>query len=87
MVATKTIGNNVEAWANHFAPAVGTDLFEADPDECNVAAPFIGDFHACTSAASTFNYTFDPNAAPKVSRSQAMAAVANLFYTTNWLHD
>lgn len=85
--ATKTIGNNVEAWANHVAPPAGTDGFDADPDECNVSAPFIGDFHACTSSAGTFAYTYDPNAAPKVSRSQSMAAVVNLFYTTNWLHD
>ena len=85
--ATKTIGNNVEAWANHVAPPSGADVFDVDPDECNVSAPFIGDFHACTSTAGTFAYTYDPNATPKLSRSQSMAAVVNLFYTTNWLHD
>ncbi|MEO8104033.1 MAG: M36 family metallopeptidase, partial [Betaproteobacteria bacterium] len=92
--ATRTIGNNVEAWANHYAPPIvppatsaPADGFDADPAECNMSAPFLADFHACVSAANSFEYTFNPEAEPKANKEQSAAAVVNLFYVTNWLHD
>ena len=82
--ATRTIGNNVEAFANIAAP----DGFgPADPDECNLAAPVTGDLHACVSAPGVFDHRHDPAAAPASSRAQVMAAVTNLFYMINYLHD
>ena len=63
------------------------DLFEPDPDECNLSAPFVADFHACVSSPGIFAHTYDPALAPKASRTQSAAAVVNLFYTGNWLHD
>ncbi|MEO7254127.1 MAG: M36 family metallopeptidase, partial [Casimicrobium sp.] len=83
--ATQTNGNNVNAFANLVLP----DGFgPVDPAECNVGVPpTVGDFHACTNAANTFDYTHDPAEAPKASKTQVMAAVTNLFYLTNWLHD
>ena len=83
--ATQTNGNNVNAFANLVMP----DGFgPADPAECNVGvAPTGGDFHACTNSANTFDYAHDPTQAPKASKTQVMAAVTNLFYLNNWLHD
>ena len=84
--ATRTIGNNVEAWANHFAPPLpASDGFEGGANECTTTPGT--DFHACISSASTFAYTFDPEVAPKIATAQSAAAVVNLFYVTNWLHD
>jgi uncharacterized repeat protein (TIGR01451 family) len=83
--ATRTNGNNVIAFANLVMP----DGFgPVDPAECDVAVPPTGgDFFACTSAANAFDYTYDPTLAPNASKSQVMAAVTNLFYLNNWLHD
>lgn len=82
--ATTTSGNNVEAFANIAAP----DRFgPADPAECDPAAPPAGDFHACTSGPRRFDYDYDPLQEPGASRSQAMAALTNLFYLANYLHD
>ena len=82
--ATRTIGNNVEAYADLTDP----DGFgPADPNECNVALPIVGDLHACANAGNTFDYVYDSNLAPAANRTQVMAAVTNLFYLNNYLHD
>jgi hypothetical protein len=82
--ATHTIGNNVEAYADVADP----DGFgPADPNECNGALPVAGDLHACTNAGDAFDYVYDTNLAPTANRAQVMAAVTNLFYVTNYLHD
>ena len=82
--ATRTIGNNVEAFANLAEP----DGFgPVDPNECNLALPVTGDIHACTNGGNTFDYVYDPDHAPNASRAQIMAAVTNLFYINNYLHD
>ena len=82
--ATRTIGNNVEAFANRIEP----DGFDpADPGECNPAAPLVGDLHACTSGPGAFDYAYDTGRAPGADRAQVMAAVTNLFYMVNYLHD
>ncbi len=82
--ATRTIGNNVEAFSNGFTP---DDFGSPAQDECNVALPVDGDMHACTTSANTFDHTFNPDLAPNANRTQVAAAVTNLFYTINWLHD
>lgn len=83
--ATTTLGNNVEAFADLVTP---DNFGPADPAECNTAvAPTGGDFHACTTSANTFDYTYNTAAVPNVSKSQVMASVTNLFYINNWLHD
>ncbi|MBL8512122.1 MAG: M36 family metallopeptidase, partial [Betaproteobacteria bacterium] len=92
--ATRTIGNNVDAWANLFAPAAvppdttaPPDGFEAAPDECNLSSSQPGDFHACLSGTNAFTYTYDPTQGAKASKRQSVASVVNLFYLNNWLHD
>ncbi len=82
--ATKTIGNNVEAYADMFEPEL---LGPVDPSECDVAVPVTGDLHACTSSPNAFDWTVDFAQDPDANRRQVMAGVTNLFYVLNWLHD
>ena len=82
--ANRTIGNNVDAFANGFEP---DNFGPPATDECNLALPINGDLHACTNADNTFDYVYDTNQAPQASRAQVMAAVTNLFYMNNYLHD
>lgn len=70
-MATETTGNNAEAYADLASP----DGFGA------------GDLRANTRTASTFDYTYDPSLAPAVSQDQQKAAITQLFYTVNFLHD
>jgi hypothetical protein len=81
---TITKGNNVDAFADLFPP---DNFGPADAAQCDVLAPFTGDFHACTNAANTFDYTYDTAQDPQVNKTQVMASVVNLFYMNNWLHD
>lgn len=82
--SNRTHGNNVEAHTNMATP----DGFgPPGTDECNVALPVDGDLHACVTAPGTFDYAYDHAQAPNASRTQVGAALTNLFYMNNWLHD
>ncbi|MBK8257751.1 MAG: M36 family metallopeptidase [Polyangiaceae bacterium] len=70
--ATKTDGNNVDAYA---------DL--AGPDGFTPGA----DLRATITSAFTFDRTFDTSLAPDASKDQIMAATTQMFFVTNWLHD
>lgn len=69
--ATETTGNNAEAYADLAAP----DGFGA------------GDLRAVTTAPGTFDRVFDPTQDPAVSQAQQQAAITQIFYTVNFLHD
>ena len=69
--ATQTNGNNVDAYADFNSP----DGFAG------------ADLRATTTSAGTFDRTYDTSLAPNASSSQRMAAVTQLFFTTNQLHD
>lgn len=69
--ATETRGNNVDAYTDDDAP----DGFSS------------GDLRAAVSSAGTFDYVYDLDADPQANGTQKMAALTNLFYVTNWLHD
>jgi large repetitive protein len=69
--ATETNGNNVDAYA---------DL--APPDGFGT-----GDFRANVTAPGVFDRTYDVTKAPDASDDQRKAAIAQLFYVTNFLHD
>ncbi|WP_163865430.1 M36 family metallopeptidase [Myxococcus eversor] len=71
--ATFTSGNNVRAYADHFDPDGYTD----GRDTRALVTPGTRDFP----------HVYDTNAGPLSSSTQAAASVAQLFYTTNWLHD
>jgi large repetitive protein len=89
--ANRTIGNNVEAWANLIGTEPkspdGDSTFDADPNECDMSATIAGDLHACTTSPNVFDHTYNPTLPPQASKSQIMSAVTNLFYVNNWLHD
>jgi large repetitive protein len=81
--ANRTQGNNVEAFSDAFTP----DGFNPPgTDECNIALAVDGDLHACASSGA-FDYTYNFAAPPNAGRPQVAAAVTNVFYTVNWLHD
>jgi hypothetical protein len=69
--ATQTTGNNAEAYADLVAP----DGFSN------------GDVRATTTAPTTFDHRFDLQSQPEASTAQRMAAVTQLFYDVNYLHD
>ena len=69
--ATETAGNNVDAYVDH-------------DDMDGLTA---GDFHAPTTSPRTFGQAYDLTLAPLATRQQQEAAIVQLFYTLNWLHD
>lgn len=71
--ADRTTGNNVEAYADHYDPEGYTEGM----DKRAFVAPGTHDFH----------FDYDHGLGPLERESQTHAAVARLFYTTNWLHD
>lgn len=71
MGATTTAGNNVNACA---------DIIR--PNGCGS-----GDVVPSTTAALTFDRTYDPAVNPDTSSTQQMAAVTQLFYNDNFFHD
>lgn len=69
--ATQTIGNNVVAYSDRHAP----DGFSA------------GDVYATTTSAGAFDRVYDLGLSPVTNDEQQRAAVTQLFYTVNHLHD
>ncbi|XXT14590.1 M36 family metallopeptidase [Sorangium sp. So ce429] len=69
--ATSTSGNNVDAYADHRAP----DGFSS------------GDTRATLTGPRSFDHVYDLSAEPLATPGQIMAAVTQVFYVTNWLHD
>jgi MYXO-CTERM domain-containing protein len=76
--ATFTSGNNADAYADHDEGTPG-----GDQDNDNPA----GDPTAEVTPGHSFFYPFDPAAEPTATPTQTKAAVTQLFYTVNWLHD
>ncbi|AKJ03184.1 uncharacterized protein (TIGR03382 family)/MYXO-CTERM domain-containing protein [Archangium gephyra] len=74
--ATETVGNNVDAYADLSMP----DGFQPGTDD--VRAVLTGE-----STDPGFDYLYDLTKAPGFNATQRQAAVTNLFYVTNWLHD
>jgi MYXO-CTERM domain-containing protein len=68
---TISFGNNVDAYTDH--------------DDSNGLGG--ADLRADFSAPGTFDYVYDTAKSPLDSVEQQKAAVTQLFYTTNWLHD
>jgi MYXO-CTERM domain-containing protein len=70
--AVETSGNNVDAYADHFPP----QGFTAGTD-----------LRPAITAPGVFDYVYDTLAEPMADTTQVQAAVTQLFYTNNWLHD
>jgi MYXO-CTERM domain-containing protein len=83
--ATDTNGNNVNAYSDN------------NTTDENGYTPNSGDVRATTTSDKTFDRVYDPTKDPQYddptavppvfNNTQRMAAVTQLFYTTNWLHD
>jgi hypothetical protein len=83
--ATETVGNNVDAY---------TDSNSAQEDGFTPAA---GDVRGTTTSDRTFDHFYDPTKDPQYvdpnsptpvfDDEQRKAAVTQLFYVNNWLHD
>ena len=71
--AVETRGNNVDAYVDHL-----------DPDGL---VPEDGEFRGAVSKPGVFDWTYDITLAPLATQSQSMAAVTQLFYVNNWMHD
>jgi hypothetical protein len=69
--AVETRGNNVDAFVDLSTP----DGFSA------------GDFRATPTSALMFDRVYDVTKKPDVSKDQQMAAITQLFYNVNYLHD
>lgn len=76
--ATETRGNNVDAYADTIQP----DGFTGTNPDGGVP-----DLRATTTSASTFDYAYDNAVTAQANANQIQAAVTQLFFTTNWLHD
>ncbi|WP_375773277.1 myxosortase-dependent M36 family metallopeptidase [Archangium gephyra] len=74
--ATETVGNNVDAYADLSSP----DGFQYGSNDVRAAL-------AGESTDPGFDYVYDLSKAPGFNATQRQAAVTNLFYVTNWLHD
>ena len=78
--ATETLGNNVTAYTDRDAYVSNWGLPRRDGFTS-------GDLRATTTAERTFDYTYDHARAPGAAESQLKAAVTQVFYVNNWLHD
>ncbi|EPX59891.1 hypothetical protein D187_002635 [Cystobacter fuscus DSM 2262] len=70
--ATESRGNNVDAY---------TDLQPPDGFSAGL------DVRAKVTAVRRFDHLYDMSEGPGASTAQTQAAIIQLFYTTNWLHD
>ncbi|MDY7227082.1 myxosortase-dependent M36 family metallopeptidase [Hyalangium rubrum] len=69
--ATETVGNNVDAYV---------DISGADGKDAS-------DFRATVTAPGGFDRVYDVTQQPGVTQDQRMAALTQLFYVNNFLHD
>ncbi|MET0592216.1 MAG: M36 family metallopeptidase, partial [Polyangiaceae bacterium] len=79
---TYTFGNNVNAYSDRNGGGDGGIISTTNGWQDNTS-----DLRAETTSPMTFDRTYDLNAAPNSSPDQIKAAVTQLFYTNNWLHD
>ncbi|HFE45742.1 MAG TPA: peptidase, partial [Nannocystis exedens] len=69
--ATETVGNNVDAYIDHSNPDGLSD----------------GEYRASLTAPGIFDRLYDVDAEPLLNAEQSMAAITQLFYDVNWMHD
>jgi MYXO-CTERM domain-containing protein len=86
--ATKTTeGNNVQAYSDrddqHKVNEAGTGDIGDGLDPADVVA----DINGGTASPLTFDRTYDVTKNPNATTDQIKAAVTQIFYVTNWMHD
>lgn len=80
--ATETLGNNVDACLDSFDNAAN-GLLSTPTNTCD---PELGDMRPAPNGDHSFDYPVAADEDPGTPDAQA-AAVVNLFYMINWLHD
>lgn len=80
--ATETLGNHVDACLDSF----DTPLSGLISNPLNICTPLLGDMRPAPNGPNTFDYTVVADSDPSTEEAQS-AAVVNMFYITNWLHD
>lgn len=80
--ATETISNHVDACLDIFDTPV-SGVISNPTNTCN---PELGDERGQVSSANTFDYSIEADSDPAAGNAP-QAAVVNLFYINNWLHD
>jgi MYXO-CTERM domain-containing protein len=78
---TYTFGNNVRAYSdrNNYVDDAGVNHNDGFDEGV--------DLRAEVTSAKTFDRTYDVTKAPESSPDQIKAAITQIFYVTNWLHD
>jgi hypothetical protein len=86
--ATVTFGNNAQAYSdrNQFVDEGGVTRNDGY-NEGGLTVDSGADFRADITSALTFDRTYNLAQAPNASVNQIKAAVTQLFYVNNWLHD
>ncbi|MFO0759764.1 MAG: M36 family metallopeptidase [Byssovorax sp.] len=86
--AAETKGNNVDAYTDQTdcTPTNNTPCTQAVTDALDGFTPGV-DIRGTTTAPGVFGHTYDLNLGPLDSQEQSRAAIQQLFYVTNWLHD
>jgi MYXO-CTERM domain-containing protein len=77
---TYTFGNNVRAYSDrdNYVDDAGVNHLDGYDND---------DLRAEVTSAKTFERTYDVTKAPESSPDQIKAAITQIFYVTNWLHD
>ncbi len=78
---TTTFGNNVRAYSDRNDVLSDSGAHHNDGYNAGV------DIRADVTGFEMFDRTYDVTKAPNVSTDQIKAAVTQIFYVTNWLHD
>jgi hypothetical protein len=78
--ATYTFGNNVQAYSdrNNSVNDAGVAVNNGYDE---------GDIRADVTGPNTFDRAYDPTKSPDADEDQIKAAVTQIFYVNNWLHD
>ncbi len=80
--ATETLGNHVDACLDSF----DTPLSGLISNPLNICTPLLGDMRPAPNGPNTFDYMVVADSEPSTEEAQS-AAIVNMFYITNWLHD
>jgi len=81
--ATVTSGNNVHAYSDRSDQHIANDAGVTIGDGFDPGV----DIEATTTSANTFDRVYDHTREPNADSEQIKAAVTQIFYVTNWLHD
>ena len=83
----KNPGGTFDSWLANNANTTNGNNVRAYADWADTDSPNGQNFYGTTTAANTFGMTYDLALAPDASQNQAKAAIVQLFFLNNWMHD